>query len=289
MFYWNRWHPIYPYPRRRSFWTCVLCLCFSWHPSPFNIAVSSNYYNSSGSSGHVCNSCCSFNHHKLAKKSTSMHTIGRSSPSSCLRGPWSRIVDSSLVWSSRPIIYPPCAFCKLCSQVFGSPGMSALIFSTLWAHFPWCCGLCKGLYILYSIQHKVFGLYASSATSSLHIVSGEVYCEGNPERNAHWMLVMVSFSLFACSGCLVFELVTAPVVARVIFILWTSRPLIRINSICTEYVCRNPDAKYESQAIHFPKEITTVFCLLRWSEIRSNQKTRVSRNSPIYKTTWLKV
>lgn len=30
IFYWNRWHPIYPYPRRRSCWFYVLCLCFDF-------------------------------------------------------------------------------------------------------------------------------------------------------------------------------------------------------------------------------------------------------------------
>lgn len=72
------------------------------------------------------------------------------------------------------------------------------------------------------------------------------------------MLITVSFSFFACSGCPVFELVTAPVVARVIFILWTSTPLIQdiqLIPFFTEYVYSRPNPRYKFQAIYSPKEI----------------------------------
>jgi hypothetical protein len=130
----------------------------------------------------------------------------------------------------------------------------------------------------YSARYSmgVFGLYASFATSSLHIVSGTAYCEGNQERNAYWMSITIFFSFFACSGCPVFELVTTLVVASVIFILWTSTPLIQdlqLISFVRSMFFQGPISNKNPTPFISPKRDHKLgFVLLRWSEKRSNQR-----------------
>lgn len=163
-----------------------------------------------------------------------------------------------------------CAFCRSSSQVFGSPGMSALIFLTLWTHFPWYGTLCKGLYILHSIQHE--GIWALCFIRHLIVA----YCFWGSilwgkSRKKCILNVCYGLFLFLClfwlSGIWVSD---SPCQGQGYFHVVDFQAPDSRSSFCTEYCClpmSNTKPKFIS-----PKRSWTGFCLLRWSEIRSNQR-----------------